>query len=104
MLDADSSTQLSASWERPIPANGVITDYTLYCEGSNSQFYPDQIRPALLTRTVNGSTTSITVPGLLPFTNYDCSVSATTSAGEGTKSTTRTQRTDEDGKLIMKVA
>ena len=45
----------------------------------------------------NGAVTEATVMGLLPFTNYDCYVTANTSVGEGLPSGTLTQRTVESG-------
>ena len=96
----DDPTQLSASWSEPLPANGIITAYTLTCSLSSQQFYPEQnnTEPSSIVTTVqDGSTTSATVEGLVPFTNYDCFVTANTSVGEGDPSSTETQRTDESG-------
>ena len=96
----DDPTQLSASWSEPLPANGIITAYTLTCSLSSQQFYPEQnnTEPSSIVTTVqDGSTTSATVEGLAPFTNYDCFVTANTSVGEGDPSSTETQRTDESG-------
>ena len=97
---ASQPTQLSASWSEPLPANGIITAYTLTCSLSSQQFYPEQsnTEPSSIVTTVqDGSTTSATVEGLAPFTNYDCFVTADTSVGEGDPSSTETQRTDESG-------
>ena len=96
----DDPTQLSASWSEPLPANGIITAYTLTCSLSSQQFYPEQnnTEPSSIVTTVqDDSTTSATVEGLAPFTNYDCFVTANTSVGEGDPSSTETQRTDESG-------
>lgn len=94
-------TQLSAMWLRPIPTNGIINNYQLYCRGSDMQFYTDQVQPPAFTQTFNGSVTSTIVIGLLPFTRYECSVSARTGAGEGNRSLPKTQRTDEDGMYVF---
>ena len=97
---ANQPTQLSASWSEPLPANGIITAYTLTCSLSSQQFYPEQsnTEPSSIVSTVqDGSTTSATVEGLVPFTNYDCFMTANTSVGEGDSSSTETQRTDESG-------
>ena len=96
----DDPTQLSASWSEPLPANGIITAYTLTCSLSPQQFYPEQSNTepsSIVTIVQDGSTTSATVEGLVQFTNYDCFVTANTSVGEGDSSSTETQRTDESG-------
>ena len=99
LMSGDAATELLASWQAPIPANGIITTYTLYCMGSESQFYTDQISPRPFNLTLIGSLIlSTRVMGLLPFTKYDCSVAASTSAGEGDRSSTVMQRTEEASK------
>ena len=50
--------------------------------------------------TVSASTanmTTVTVGGLSPFTEYECFVRASTSAGQGGPSNKATARTDEAG-------
>ena len=86
---------------RPIPANGIITDYTLTCSGSGVQFYEDQVNPTQFINSSNGQTTSITLMNLLPFTNYTCSITATTSVGEGDMSGPVTQATNESSKFCV---
>ena len=51
--------------------------------------------------TTSGDVTEATVMGLLPFTNYDCSVTASTSVGEGPPSIALTQRTVESGEYVL---
>ena len=67
----------------PIPKNGIITAYTVYCNTSASQAYPEQmIGPNLVTvrSVVNGTTLAGTITGLNPYTNrYDCYVTANVS-------------------------
>ena len=87
---------------RPIPANGIITDYTLTCSGSGVQFYENQDNPDPFTRPFDGETTSTTLMDLLPFTNYTCNITATTSAGEGDMSGSVTQATNESSKFTLK--
>ena len=82
-----SSSQLQASWNTPNPTNGRITGYIIRCST------PDD--PALLT--FEEDRTSLILERLSPFTNYTCDVSATTGAGEGSSSESRTAQTDEDG-------
>eukprot|EP00731_Ephydatia_muelleri_P007380 Em0003g1628a len=94
-----SPNQLSASWSPPIPKNGIIIEYTIYCNTSASQAYPEQvIGPNVPTvrSVVNGTTLAVTFStGLNPFTQYDCYVTANTSVGEGTPSSIITTRTLE---------
>ena len=99
--DPMSATQLSATWAPPVPANGVITNYTLYCSRSDQQFYPEQVMPKSFTLDISGDDLSVTVMDLDPFTNYDCSISASTSAGEGDRSSEVRQRTSESGELCI---
>ena len=95
-----SPQQLSAQWSPPIPKNGIITAYTVYCNTSASQAYPEQmIGPNLPTfrSVVNGSTVTAKIVGLNPYTNYDCYVTANTSIGAGNSSNIATARTGESG-------
>ena len=48
-----------------------------------------------------GGVTQATVEGLLPFTNYSCSVTANTSVGEGPPSDVSTARTVESSECII---
>ena len=97
-----SPNQLSASWSSPIPKNGIIIAYTIYCNTSASQAYPEQVMgPNVPTvrSVVNGTTMAVTFStGLNPYTQYDCYVTANTSVGEGTPSLVITTRTSESGK------
>ena len=106
-----SPNQLSASWSPPIPKNGIITEYTVYCNTSTSQAYPEQvIGPNVPTvrSILNGATlgtmfippaTSIIFnTNLNPYTQYNCYVTANTSVGEGTPSQIVTARTDQSSK------
>ena len=97
-----SPNQLSASWSPPIPKNGIIIAYTVYCNTSASQAYPEQmIGPNVPTvRSVVNGTTLATVftTGLSPYTQYNCYVTANTSVGEGTPSQIVTARTDQSSK------
>ena len=68
------STSLRFTWSLPAPSdrNGAITDYTIQCStGSTTQF----------SQTVSSPT--YTASGLSPYTNYTCSVLASTSVGDG---------------------
>ena len=96
-----SPYQLSALWSPPIPKNGIITAYTVNCNISASQAYPEQmIGPNVPTvrSVVNGTTLAATITGLNPYTNYDCYVTANTSVGTGMKSKIHSNTTDESCK------
>ena len=97
-------TTLGVAWRRPIPANGNITGYKLYCSGSGVQYYTDQVDPASYNMTLDGDTNSTTLMDLLPFTNYTCSISASTGAGEGVRSDEVSATTDETSKFSYLLA
>ena len=96
-----SPNQLIVRWAPPYQKNGIITGYTVYCNTSASQVYPEQVigpnRPTIR-KLVNGTTLGVViVTGLYPFTNYDCLMTANTSAGEGIPSLVVTARTEGTG-------
>ena len=97
-----SPNKLSASWSPPMPKNGIIIAYTVYCNTSASQTYPEQvIGPNVPTvrSVVNGTTlTTVFTTGLSPYTQYNCYVTANTSVGEGTLSKIITARADQSSK------
>ena len=98
---AGSPTVFSANWSAPIPKNGIITGYTVYCNSSASQAYPEKvIGPNIpsIRSVANGTTLALTFStGLNPYTQYSCYVTANTSAGEGSPSAVMTAQTVEDG-------
>ena len=97
---AGSPTQLSASWSVPIPRNGIITGYSVYCNTSANQPYPEQVigsNVPTIRSVVNGTTLATTLTGLNPYTQYSCYVTASTSVGEGTPSVTWTMQTVQSG-------
>ena len=100
-VDSDS-TLLNASWDPPNQPNGVITAYTVYCNTSAEQFYPEQVPTGntVFTVEVQNDVRVAMVPGLTAFTSYECSVTANTSAGEGELSNTQSARTDESGVCV----
>ena len=67
---------LTLTWKAPVQPNGVITEYQLQCSGGGQVF----------NRAVMETTT--TLSGLLPYTNYSCSITAHTSVGGGPTATT----------------
>ena len=92
---AQTSTSIRASWQLP-PAdsrNGIIKGFKLFYkkEGSSGSANIELIN--------NGNTLTKTVTGLLIYTEYEFRVLAFTSVGDGPKSSTLTERTNEGGKL-----
>ena len=88
MIDINNITSIgfAFNWKLPTEPNGVITKYQIYCSGRGHVF----------NHTVMGSQTTTTLSGLLPYTNYSCSITAHTSAGEGPAATT-SLTTQQDG-------
>ena len=102
-----SPKQLSATWSPPITNNGIITEYTVYCNTSASQPYPEQvIGPNVPTvrSVVDGTILAVIFnTGLNPYTQYNCYVTAKTSVGEGTPSQIVTARTDQSSKHYTEI-
>ncbi|XP_036392033.1 roundabout homolog 3 isoform X2 [Megalops cyprinoides] len=74
-----NSSSISVSWEPP-PAeaqNGIIQEYRIWCVGNDTQ---------AINRTVDGTTLSAVLQGLVPGTLYQVEVAAVTSAGVGVRS------------------
>ena len=96
-----SPNQLTATWTPPIPKNGIITAYTVYCNTSANQVYPEQvIGPNVPTvrSVVSGMTQAVAFStGLSPFTQYNCYVTANTSVGEGPSLQVVNTMTSESG-------
>ena len=70
--------------------NGNIVAYTMFCRmGSDQEF--------TIRDTLNSSALSATLMGLIPFTSYECYLTANTSVGEGPPSNNDTAMTDEYG-------
>ena len=100
---AGSPSQLSARWSAPIPKNGIITGYSVYCNTSANQSYPEQVigsNVPTIRSVVNGATLAITLTGLNPYTQYSCYVTANTSVGPGSLSAILTVQTAQSGKSI----
>ena len=72
----NTSHTITLFWSPPLPSqrNGIIISYSVNCSLNNNVTYT--------TRTSN---TSLTITGLEPFTNYTCSLSASTIVGDGPK-------------------
>ena len=97
-VTAKSSTSVTASWQLP-PAsaqNGIIRGFKLYYKKKDSS-------GSQTVELINsGSIRSKVVNGLDKFTEYEFQVLAYTSVGDGPKSSKKYQRTNEDGKKLMK--
>ena len=93
-----SPDMLLAMWTAPAQKNSAIITYTVYCNTSATQAY---IEPLV----VNGTTfTAIIDNDLGPYSQYDCYVTANTSAGEGMASDVMTARISESSEQICSVA
>ena len=102
---AGSPTQLSASWSVPIPRNGIITGYSVYCNTSATQSYPEQMigsNVPTIRSVVNGTTLATTLTGLNSYTQYSCYVTANTSVGEGSISLIFSAQTAQSGICTIK--
>ena len=68
-----------ATWTPPIPKNGIITAYSVYCNTS--------VNSLIIGAKTNATTLVVTInTGSVMFTQYSCYVTANTSIGEGTPS------------------
>ncbi len=74
----------------PNPTNGVITGYTIQCNTSSGFLSP---------WIIDGSEGTTILYNLTTFTEYTCSISANTSAGESVYSDAENATTDEDCKI-----
>ena len=72
--------------------NGNITHYSLRCSYYN-------LTHLITVEHLQIQDTSYLLSNLLPYTNYFCNLSASTSVGEG-PSTNIVVRTDEDSKIV----
>ena len=96
-VDGSSGT-LSVLWAEPDPTNGVISNYTIRCYETVSGL-------AITPLTIDGNSVfTATLMNLTPFTEYECTISASTGAGEGNRSDPQIATTDEDGIVIVDLA
>ena len=100
--------ELLATWTVPEDPNGIILNYTVYCdetvlvEGSEASGEGNDVSesntPTVIV-VVPGSELFVVVMELTPYTYYDCYVTANTSVGEGNSSMIKSAQTDESGQL-----
>ena len=83
-----TSTSATFSWSPPVKPNGEITKYQIQCLPDEDHIVSDS------------QTTSATLSGLLPYTNYSCSITAHTSVGGGPAATTSVA-TEQDSKILQ---
>ena len=106
-----SPSQLQVSWDPPDQPNGLILSYSVYCYelttddllgvGSGDQMlYPVVANDALQLVVAPGIMSEANASGLIPYTQYDCYVTANTSVGEGNVSVVQSARTDESSKFF----
>ena len=100
-----SPTALYAAWSVPILRNGIITGYSVYCNTSINQPYPEQVvGPNIPTirSVVNGTTLAVTFnTGLNPYTQYSFYVTANTSCGQSSPSALVTALTAQSGNYAL---
>ena len=91
-----TSTSLTVEWSPPLTPNGVILSYQVSYVGLESlNPVPDSFETNSTLNT-NGTTLTVEVAHLSPYSWYSLSTKAFTSAGGG-EETTVTVRTEEDG-------
>ena len=89
MILAITSKGVLLTWKPPTEPNGFITEYRFQCFGENH----------VVNSNVTGSQTTTILSGLLPYTNYFCSITAYTSVGGG-PAATASVTTLQDSELI----
>ena len=89
---SNSSSTITLSWSPPAKPNGVITRYSMLCSQSGVVMN--------ISQNFNSSQTTTTLSGLLPYTNYSCSITAHTSVGGGPAATINVT-TVQDSELIV---
>ena len=96
MASALSSTEITVTWEEVpmIDRNGNIINYEVQIE-------PLDFPADIMTNLLNTTDLSILVTGLEEYVNYNISVRAYTSVGPGPYSDPVTERTLEDGNVLI---
>ena len=98
---ANSSTTIIVSWDivPPIDQNGIITMYEVLYQPLET--FGGAI--GTLTRNVSAPDMSVVLMDLQEFVEYNISVRAYTSVGEGPYSVGSVERTNEDGKHACQI-
>uniref|UniRef100_A0A673LKC5 Roundabout homolog 1-like n=1 Tax=Sinocyclocheilus rhinocerous TaxID=307959 RepID=A0A673LKC5_9TELE len=89
-----NGTAILVSWQPPPEEeqNGVVQEYKIWCLGNESRYH--------INRTVDGSTHSVLIPGLLAGVTYRVEVAASTGAGPGVKSEATSFQLDSSGRVL----
>ncbi|XP_060753757.1 roundabout homolog 1 isoform X3 [Neoarius graeffei] len=93
----DNGTAILLSWQAPPEdeRNGVVQEYRIWCLGNESRYH--------INRTVDGSTFSTVISGLVPGIRYSVEVAASTGAGPGVKSELTSFQLDSSGKMTQSI-
>ena len=96
-VTASSSTSVTAFWQLPSAdsRNGIIIGFKLFYKRKSSE------EPATVITINNGTISAKDITGLFKYTEYELQVLAFTSVGDGLKSSSRIERTKEDGKRLI---
>ena len=80
-LQGNTSTSLQISWSTPSFSNGANLTYRVDYTGVATE---NAVNGSFFTASyLESTTTSVTISGLVPFSNYTIGVRASTSAGAG---------------------
>ena len=98
-VTASSSTSVTAFWQLPSAdfRNGIIIGFKLFYKRKSSG------ERATIITINNGTTSAKDITGLVKYTEYELQVLAFTSVGDGPKSSSRIERTKEDGKKLTSI-
>ena len=95
--------ELLIRWLPPLELNGILIFYTTYCRvphtASNVSSTGALSPMSVNSMVVSSNATEVRFLGLMPYTTYECFVTASTSVGESNFSSIVTARTDEAGRL-----
>ena len=93
-----SSTSIQVSWEAPsaVDQNGALTEYTVYYQAVGGYFNDGTLKQ----QTVVAPLSQVVLTGLEEYVEYNITVSASTSVGEGPVSASVIVRTAEAGKIF----
>ena len=94
-VEATTAESITLSWSPPDvqSQNGIITGYLINVTAIETG---ESIQ-------VSSTTTNLVIQSLRPFTVYDCTIAAMTSAGSGPFSIPLTVQTNETGERLITV-
>ena len=93
-----SSTSIQVSWEAPsaVDQNGALTEYTVYYQAVGANIHNGTLKQQAVVAPLNETV----LTGLEEYVEYNITVSASTSVGEGPVSASIIVRTAEAGKIF----